>query len=109
MSDKRYFSIEEANELVPLLETHFGKVMHLRVQLSDLYSELEQMGYAPDPDLLAVTNAPELPRRKLGLFRALLESLAEELSIIEATGAAVKDLDLGLCDFLGFKDGHDVW
>jgi hypothetical protein len=35
--------------------------------------------------------------------------LTEELAAVEALGVAVKDLDIGLCDFLGERDGRDVW
>ena len=44
-----------------------------------------------------------------GRFRALLEALTEELAAVEGLGVAVKDLDLGLCDFLGEREGREVW
>jgi hypothetical protein len=111
---KRYFTVEEANELVPELEHRFGKVMQLRTQLRSTYEELERRGVAPDlsdaermvrplPD-----EEPDVTRLR-GRFRALMEALAEELQAIEAAGVAVKDLEIGLCDFLGQRDGRDVW
>jgi hypothetical protein len=38
-----------------------------------------------------------------------MEALGEELEAIELTGVTVKDLDIGLCDFLGLREGREVW
>jgi hypothetical protein len=38
-----------------------------------------------------------------------MEAFTEELQAIEQTGVTIKDLDIGLCDFLGERDGQDVW
>ena len=41
MEEKRYFTVDEANALIPELELRFGKVMQLRSQLRQLvYSSL---------------------------------------------------------------------
>jgi hypothetical protein len=37
-----------------------------------------------------------------------METLQEEIHAIEELGAQVKDLDIGLCDFLGRRRGRDV-
>ena len=47
MEDKRYFTVEEANSLVPALEIRFSKVMQLRAQLRSGYSQLETLGEMP--------------------------------------------------------------
>jgi hypothetical protein len=111
---KRYFTVEEANELVPELEHRFGKVMQLRAQLRTTYEDLERRGVSidlADSERMLRTTEAEDPgvTRLRGRFRALMEALAEELQAIEAAGVAVKDLELGLCDFLGQRDGRDVW
>jgi hypothetical protein len=107
--DKRHFSVEEANSLIPGLEIRFGKVMQLRAQLRSVYQDLEKLGETPDAEtLLREDGSPEV-RRARGHFRALMEALGEELEAIEQTGVTVKDLDIGLCDFLGVREGREVW
>jgi hypothetical protein len=107
--DKRYFTVEQANSLIPALEHHIGKVMQLRAQLRGAYKQLEEAGEPPTVDTLAQTGGePELMRLR-GRFRALMEALTEELAEIEALGVTVKDLDIGLCDFLGEREGREVW
>lgn len=107
--DKRYFSVAEANAMVPALEVRFGKVMRLRAQLRQAYDALDEAGEPPNADSLERSDGPEELRRLRGRFRALLEALTEELATVEGLGVAVKDLDLGLCDFLGEREGRDVW
>jgi hypothetical protein len=107
--DKHYFSVEEANSLIPLLEARFGMVMQLRAQLRAAYKELEDHGEAPTAESISEADGPPQLVRARGRFRALMEALTEELQAIEETGATVKDLDIGLCDFLGEREGREVW
>lgn len=107
--EKRYFTVAEANALVPALEIRFAKVMQLRGQLRTSYEALEKAGAPPTAESLERNEGPEELRKMRGRFRALLEALTEELAAVETLGVAVKDLDLGLCDFLGEREGRDVW
>ena len=122
---KRYFTVAEANALIPALEVRFGKVMQLRAQLRTAYDALDAAGEPPTADTLQRRDgepgaavgggftdgrpATDELRRLRGRFRALLEALTEELAAVEGLGVAVKDLELGLCDFLGERDGREVW
>jgi hypothetical protein len=106
---KHYFTVAEANALVPALEVRFGKVMQLRAQLRHAYEALDTAGETPTAESLERTDGPMEIRALRGRFRALLEALTEELAAVEGLGVAVKDLDLGLCDFLGEREGRDVW
>ena len=107
--DKHLFTVAEANALIPALEVRFGKVMQLRAQLRAAYEELQRLGETPDATTLSREDgAPEL-RRARGRLRALMEALGEELEAVEQTGVTVKDLDIGLCDFLGVREGREVW
>ena len=51
---------------------------------------------------------PEL-RSARGRFRALVETLTDDVHAVEGLGISIKDLDTGLCDFLGQREGRDVW
>ncbi|MGZ3442467.1 MAG: DUF2203 family protein [Polyangia bacterium] len=108
-AEKRYFTVAEANAMVPALEVRFGKVMRLRAQLRQAYDALDEAGEPPTADSLERSDGPDELRKLRGRFRALLEALTEELAAVEELGVAVKDLDLGLCDFLGEREGREVW
>jgi hypothetical protein len=109
MEEKRYFTVDEANALIPELELRFGKVMQLRSQLRHAYHALEARGETPTADNMVRTDGSTELVRLRGRFRALVEALTEELHVIEDIGVSVKDLDTGLCDFLGLMRGRDVW
>lgn len=103
---KRYFTVAEANELVPLLEQAFGRVLRLRGQLRTVAQELERLGEPLGEVNLLQTTGPAALVSARGRARALLETLAEEVRGIEALGVEVKDLDTGLCDFTARR--HDA-
>jgi hypothetical protein len=107
--EKRYFTVAEANAMVPALEVRFGKVMRLRATLRQAYDALDEAGEPPTAESLERSDGPDELLKLRGRFRALLEALTEELAAVEGLGIAVKDLDLGLCDFLGEREGRDVW
>jgi hypothetical protein len=109
MQRARHFTVDEANAMIPELESRFGAVMRLRSQLRGAYQDLERDGEAPTAESLQRTDGGRERVRLRGRFRALVETLTEELRAIEATGVQVKDLDTGLCDFLGVVHGRDVW
>ena len=109
MADARYFTVEEANALVPQLELRFSTVLRMRTQLRAAHDELHRLGEPPTADTIVRSSGSDGLKRARGRFRALLEAMTEELQAVEAAGVTIKDLDTGLCDFLGRLDGRDVW
>jgi hypothetical protein len=109
VSGQRHFSVAEANSLIPALEARFGEIMQLRGQLRATQEELERLGEPPTAETLARTDGALPLVRARGRFRALLEAIAEELQAIDEMGVTVKDFDIGLCDFLGERQGREVW
>jgi hypothetical protein len=104
-----HFTVEEAEAQIPLLEACFGKIMQLRAQLREAHEHLEQLGEPPTAESIVLRDGPPDLRRARGRFRALMDALTDELAMIESTGAQIKDLDIGLCDFLGLYEGREVW
>ncbi|MSP60735.1 MAG: DUF2203 family protein [Myxococcales bacterium] len=108
MADTRYFTVDEANTLVPRLEGSFNRMMQLRGELRRAGAELERMGEQVDPSSLASEEGPPELRSTRGRVRGLLDALSDELSDLEEIGVQVKDLDTGLCDLVARHDGRDV-
>ncbi|MBP9501227.1 MAG: DUF2203 domain-containing protein [Candidatus Promineofilum sp.] len=96
----RYFTVEEANEILPELEPLVGRLLDLRARVSlqsraisgilaDLHSDV---GGAEASQLVAEF--------------AEIESLAER---IQSYGCILKNLESGLLDFLCERDGRYVY
>jgi hypothetical protein len=108
-SARRYYSVGEANALVPWLADSFGRILRLRSQLRGLYAELEALGHRPeDPSVADCSDEVRSSRAK---FVGLMELVQEELAAIVAEGVEIKDLDSGLCDFwsLSVLPGREVY
>jgi hypothetical protein len=106
--EKRYFTVAEANELVPTLEEAFGRMLRLRAQLRAVAAEFEAHGEELDEEALTREDGPPELTNARGRGRALFEALGDELSAINDLGVQVKDLETGLCDFVARREGRDV-
>lgn len=99
----RLFTIDQANAMIPRLESIMGKLqrhgLQLRAALSQLVGETEQ-----DPESLSTTRVVEL-RPELAPVVSEVEQLLGEL---QAFGVQLKGLDLGLIDFFSQMDDEIV-
>ncbi len=105
----RYFTVEEANDLVSTLEIEFGRVARVRAELVPLVESLggpevaaailgEQEGAAPP-------GREDDARRLVGLAG----EIAEAVQRVNDLGCLVKDVDTGLVDFYALQDGEAVF
>jgi hypothetical protein len=109
-SEKRYFSVAEANATIPDLEAIFGRVMRVRAQLKPLYQRLDARGFAPttdDFDPVAPGATADVVRERV-TFKGLLEVLKQEIEAVQRLGCMVKDLDVGLVDWWARSGLDDV-
>ncbi len=95
----RYFTVAEANALLPELEPLVGRVLALRARASrDSRALGSLLG-----DLSSDVGGP-LPTRLAGEFAEIEELIAR----IQSYGCLLKSLEAGLLDFLSERDGRDV-
>lgn len=109
MSRRRYFTLDEANALVPELQTRLMGLLQIVGQLKRIRDRLEAAGHVVAPESLPEDLeqlAPPL-RRPLAHFRALYETMGDELRHLERLGAQVKDVETGLVDFFTLRDGRE--
>ena len=109
--NRRYFTLAEADRMIPELETRFGRMLQLNAQIRDAYSRLNDAGFAPteeDFDLAPDGAPPEVPA-DLAELRALIDALNADLEALQAEGCVVKDIGSGLVDWYARKDGRDVF
>ena len=115
---KRYYTVAEANEWVPELAELFGRVMQLRAQVKQVYHRLAEAGHAPsdeeieEGEELAIDVdedvSPEVLRDK-AWFSGLLETLREQIEAIQDTGCLIKDIEIGLVDWITMHQGREVY
>ncbi len=106
---KRYFTLTQANALIPRLRPRIERMMQLSAHLRSTADG----GKTPTPPgtpwladpVVAAWKAPDVEKARL-LTASLYETLSQELKQIEALGVEVKDLSLGLLDFPSFLDGR---
>jgi len=111
---RRHYGVLEIEALIPELEATFGRILQLRVGMRTFEKKLEAAGVDielgegagdADPDTGA---EPTDVRTARAMFRGYYEALSDSLERIRALGGDVKDLDLGLVDFPGRREGQDI-
>ncbi len=100
MRRKRYFTVEEANRLIPMLEQKLSELREFREELEELGAELTPLfevirhngGHRKTPQFLELT----------GKFRDAIEE-------IQSYGCTIKDINPGLIDFPHLREGREVY
>jgi hypothetical protein len=96
----RYFGIEEANRLVPLLKSTFERVRPWVTKAQQLSNELDSLQSQGTRD----AHSEQLREQHVGL----LEQIRQELTRLEEMGIEVKAAD-GLVDFRAQLAGRTVY
>jgi hypothetical protein len=99
----RFFSVEDANALVPRLSMLVGRLQTTALRLHEqMQSVAVALGVEPDE-----LGTAELLRRR-PQAGALVEELDAIVREIEESGSELKDIQLGLIDFPARRDGEIV-
>jgi hypothetical protein len=103
----RYFTLTQAERLLPEVERSLRDALFHKTEAESAHRELEETS-----ERIRVSGGARVdPGRHLAL-RARRETstaaLKEALEQIENTGALIKDLDIGLIDFLAHFENQDV-
>ena len=96
----RYFTLEEANEVLTELEPLMAQLLERRAKAVRMSRQLEHLFEEPHIDFGG--SVPTI----LAQDFVIIESL---LSKIRAYGCVVKNLEAGLIDFLAKINGRDVY
>jgi len=96
--------VEEANAIVPRLQALMERLQRGALRLHEELSEL-----ARETGIDIATLTPEELLRQRPAARALVEELDGVVQDIEASGAHLKDVQLGLVDFPAERDGEIVY
>lgn len=103
----RVFTVEEANRLVPMLEERlrwFQSAVRQIVEVQDSISVLIMLG---GEELESSEHRELLDKRTF--LEELVEQYGERLEEFNRLGCLIKDLENGLVDFYGHKDGRLIF
>jgi hypothetical protein len=102
----RFFTLDEANRLLPALRPLLARLVAQRQELRQHAQLLERFrarasregGVTPGGDLARA-------REAVGRLQASIQETAEQ---VQALGCQIKDLDVGLVDFPALRAGEPV-
>jgi len=106
INEPKLFTVEEANQLLPLLTNLLRELSQSKRLIEDKQVEIDSL------ELITDENTPKV-RSELLLrsaeFNELVNQFNEEIKKIEDVGCLVKDIDSGLVDFYGMQEGKIVF
>ena len=107
--DRRIFTLEAINALLPKLQDLVGRQLERRSGIEQLLARLgRELGDVPDRIVLDPADPHEVREMKRELVRRIEEYRAGWREV-EEMGAVLKDPRIGLLDFYGSVDGKMVW
>ena len=106
MSD-RTFTLDEAQTLLPILESLLKQAIAAKKLIEETDAELQATAHRIFLNGGTFLNVIHLARRKAEREKAI-QRIKDALAEIDATGVQVKDIDIGLLDFPCEVDGQIV-
>ena len=95
---QRTFTLEEAQVLLPVLESLLKNAMEAKKLVQEVDQEFQEVSHRVFLSGGAQLDVVRLSRRKAEREKAA-QRIKDALAEIDATGVQVKDLDIGLLDF----------
>jgi hypothetical protein len=106
MSD-RTFTLEEAQSLLPILESLLRTAIDGKKLIEAVDTEFQELAHRVFLSGGLFVNVVQIARRKAEREKTI-QRVKDALAEINATGVQVKDLDIGLLDFPCEVDGRVV-
>ena len=103
---KRLFTPREANSALDEVRPVAERLVALRARMRELAGTQGESILAIGGNGVGLRR--ERPERGAGELEQLAEQVAAAVVELDALGVVVKDLDLGLLDFPGLRDGEEV-
>jgi hypothetical protein len=106
MSD-RTFTLDEAQNLLPILESLLKQAIHSKALIEEVDDELQAVAHRVFMNGGMLVNVVHLARRKAEREKAI-QRVKDALAEIDAIGVQVKDIDIGLLDFPCMVEGEVI-
>jgi hypothetical protein len=105
MNRKRYFTLAEANALIPELEPLLRELQRMKHEIQQKYSQLQEAKLAMAGSAAVSHDAFFAEEAELEFLMFSANSLFGQ---IQGFGVEIKDIDTGLCDFYSIRNGEEV-
>ncbi len=103
----RSFTLEEAESLLPVLESLLRTAIDGKKLIEAVDTELQELAHRVFLSGGLLVNIVRMARRKAEREKTI-QRVKDALAEIDATGVQVKDVDMGLLDFPCKVEGHTV-
>ncbi len=103
----RTFTLQDAQMLLPTLESLLRTAIQSKKLIEDVEAELQDVAHRVFLNGGTLVNVVEVARRKAERERAV-QRAKDAIAEIHATGVQVKDIDIGLLDFPCKVEGEIV-
>lgn len=104
---EKTFTLEEAEMLLPVLESLIKRAMEGKQAIEAIDKQLQDLAHRIFLHGGILVNVAQVVDRKAARERAL-QQIKDAVAEIHATGVQVKDLDIGLLDFPCQAEGETV-
>ena len=91
------FTLAAASATLPTVRAHLETIIGLRLQLKDMYRRLDELGHPPGETL--PWGAPTEAINLHAVYAGMAETLREQADRVRATGALIRDIEVGLVDW----------
>ena len=105
--ERRQFTLDEANALVPWLEETFQRLANMREEQTDAQSRLDELLEHRGSNGSSSSN--EAMQQAQGNVDRLARLMEEGFQDILAEGIIVRDVATGLVDFPSQREGREVY
>ena len=105
--DRRYFTLEEAQGLMPWLSEKFSAIASLREQANKLNAEIESLLERTRSN--GGSDASELIELRRRTLRETTGQIEQQVQLIQEPGLIVKGIERALVDFPSLRDGREVY
>jgi hypothetical protein len=103
----RTFTLQEAQSLLPILESLLRTAIDGKKLIETVDNELQELAHRVFLSGGLLLNIVQVARRK-GEREKTIQAVKDAVAEIDATGVQVKDLDIGLLDFPCEVEGRTV-
>lgn len=97
----RYFTVEEANALLPQLKPRVEQMLALRREILDRRTAAKET--------LEGSEGANVGGRHMSELALIFERMQTIVESIQETGVEIKDVNTGLLDFRAWRDGREVY
>jgi hypothetical protein len=103
----RFYSIDDANALVPELEVVVERLAAQRDELIELRDEYRRRQQAVEEPAIGGAD-PELRRLRLRM-RGIVDQMQADVAWLDDRSITLRDIPSGLLDFPALASGRQVW